>query len=200
MSPAARQDPRSSVRERPRLGATWLGAALTAFTVFAFAQPAPPGRAAGAAASASAASAAAAASAAGSAAAASAPNAAAAASDAAVGLELRRADVLQAPPRGDAARQLPIILRAREVRGRPDIDASAEGEVEFRRGGMVIQADKLSYDQAEDLAHATGHVVVTRDGNVFSGPELQLKVERFEGFFRTRPTALRAPEPAARRG
>jgi len=92
--------------------------------------------------------------------------------------------VLQAPPRGDAARQLPIILRAREVRGRPDIDASAEGDVEFRRGGMVIQADKLSYDQAEDLARATGHVVVTRDGNVFSGPELQLEVERFKGFFR----------------
>ena len=92
--------------------------------------------------------------------------------------------MLQAPPRGDAARQLPIILRARELRGRPDIDAAAEGAVEFRRGGMVIQADKLSYDQAEDLARATGHVVVTRDGNVFSGPELQLKVERFEGFFR----------------
>ena len=49
---------------------------------------------------------------------------------------------------------------------------------------MVIHADKLTYDQAEDLARATGHVVVTRDGNVFSGPELQLKVERFEGFFR----------------
>ncbi|MGZ8261094.1 MAG: LPS-assembly protein LptD, partial [Caldimonas sp.] len=86
---------------------------------------------------------------------------------------------------GEAARQLPIILRAREVRGRPDLDASAEGDVEFRRGGMVIHADKLTYDQAEDLARATGHVVVTRDGNVFSGPELQLKVERFEGFFRT---------------
>ena len=99
--------------------------------------------------------------------------------------DLRRAESLQPPPRGDAARQLPIILRARELRGRPDLDASAEGEVEFRRGGMVIHADKLTYDQAEDLARATGHVVVTRDGNVFSGPELQLKVERFEGFFRT---------------
>jgi len=92
--------------------------------------------------------------------------------------------VLQPPPRGEPARQLPIILRGRELRGRPDIDASAEGDVEFRRGGMVIHADKLTYDQAEDLARATGNVVVTRDGNVFSGPELQLKVERFEGFFR----------------
>ena len=103
---------------------------------------------------------------------------------ASAGIELRRADALQPPPRGDAARQLPIILRAREVRGRPDIDAAAEGEVEFRRGGVVIHADKLTYDQAEDLARATGNVVVTRDGNVFNGPELQLKVERFEGFFR----------------
>jgi len=93
-------------------------------------------------------------------------------------------ETLHAPPRGDAARQLPIILRAREMRGRPDLDASAEGDVEFRRGGTVLRADKLTYEQAEDLARATGNVVVARDGNVFSGPELQLKIERFEGFFR----------------
>ena len=57
---------------------------------------------------------------------------------------------------------------------------------------MVIHADKLTYDQADDLARATGHVVVSRDGNVFSGPELQLKVERFEGFFRDADLSLRA--------
>ena len=100
------------------------------------------------------------------------------------GLTLRSAESLQPPARGEAARQLPIVLRARELRGRPDLDAEAIGDVEFRRGGVVIHADKLSYDEAEDLARATGHVVVSRDGNVFSGPELQLKVERFEGFFR----------------
>nr|HET7859201.1 LPS assembly protein LptD [Caldimonas sp.] len=93
-------------------------------------------------------------------------------------------ETLQPPPRGEAARQLPIILRARELRGRPDIDASAEGDVEFRRGNTVLRADKLTYEEAEDLARATGHVVIARDGNVFTGPELQLKIERFEGFFR----------------
>ncbi|HEV7575324.1 MAG TPA: LPS-assembly protein LptD [Caldimonas sp.] len=170
---------------------------LAALAAAAFAQPAPPTAASASAAPgavragspASAASAASQVAAASSASATSAASPASAASAvgaaASAGIELRRADVLQAPARGDAARQLPIILRAREVHGRPDLDAVAEGDVEFRRGGTVIHADKLTYDQAEDLARATGHVVVTRDGNVFNGPELQLKVERFEGFFRT---------------
>ncbi|MEO7116076.1 MAG: LPS assembly protein LptD [Caldimonas sp.] len=103
---------------------------------------------------------------------------------AASGVELRQADTLTAPPRGDAARQLPIILRAREIRSRPNLDAEALGDVEFRRGATVIHADRLTYEEGEDLARATGHVVVVRDGNVFSGPELQLKIERFQGFFR----------------
>ena len=108
-----------------------------------------------------------------------------AAASAASGVMLRTAESLLPPARGDAARKLPINLRARELRGRPDLDAEATGDVEFRRGGVVIRADKLTYDEVEDLARASGHVVVSRDGNVFSGPELQLKVERFEGFFRS---------------
>jgi LPS-assembly protein len=106
---------------------------------------------------------------------------------AASGLVLRAAGALQPPPRGDASRQLPIVLQARELRGRPDLDAEAVGDVEFRRGAVVIRADRLTYDQAEDLARATGNVVINREGNVFFGPELQLKVQRFEGFF-TSPT------------
>ncbi len=101
------------------------------------------------------------------------------------GIELRNSTSLRPPPGGDAGKKLPIILQARELRGRPDLDAEATGDVEFRRGAVVIHSDRLSYDQAEDLARASGNVVVSREGNVFFGPELQLKVERFEGFFRT---------------
>ncbi|MDE1948970.1 MAG: LPS-assembly protein LptD, partial [Burkholderiales bacterium] len=78
---------------------------------------------------------------------------------------------------------LPIILRARELRARPDLEAIAEGDVDFRIGGTRIDADRLSYDQSDDLAVARGGVRITRPGAVYSGPEVQLHVQRFEGFF-----------------
>jgi len=99
------------------------------------------------------------------------------------GIELRMAPALQPAPRSDAARKLPIIVQADELRGRPDLETVAEGNAEFRRGGMVIRADRLSYDHPEDLAVARGNVRISRDGNIYSGPELQLRVQRFEGFF-----------------
>ena len=99
------------------------------------------------------------------------------------GLLLQASPSLQPPPRGEAAKQLPTILLARELRGRPDLETVAEGDAELRRGGMVIRADRLSYEPPDDLAQARGNVRIARDGNVFSGPELQLKVQRFEGFF-----------------
>jgi LPS-assembly protein len=163
---ARRQQTRSIRRRRAHAPVRWIAAPVAACAFAATAQPSTP---AGAAPVASAA-----------ASAASAPAGAASTPP----ITLRMSETLQAPPRGEAARQLPIILRAREVRGRPDVDASAEGDVEFRRGNTVLRADKLTYEEAEDLARATGHVVIARDGNVFSGPELQLKIERFEGFFR----------------
>jgi LPS-assembly protein len=99
------------------------------------------------------------------------------------GIALKTAPMLQPPPRGDAVKQLPIILRARELRGRPDLETVADGDAEFRRGGLTIRADLLSYDHADDLALARGNVRVAKDGNIYSGPELQLRVQRFEGFF-----------------
>ncbi|MFT3664025.1 LPS-assembly protein LptD [Piscinibacter sp.] len=98
-------------------------------------------------------------------------------------LPLQSLTTLKPPPRGEAAKALPIILRARSLRGRPDLETVAEGEAEFRRGGLLLSADQLSYLHSDDLAVARGNVRITRDGNVYSGPELQLHVQRFEGFF-----------------
>jgi LPS-assembly protein len=98
-------------------------------------------------------------------------------------IELRPSSALRPSPRGEAAKQLPVIVNAQSVTGSPDLETVAEGDAEFRRGSMVLRADRLSYDQPQDLAIGRGNVRITRDGNVYSGPELQLKVQRFEGFF-----------------
>ena len=90
---------------------------------------------------------------------------------------------LASAPRGDSARQRPVFLEADSLKIRPDLDAVAEGAVRFRRAGTVMQADHATYENAEDQIRARGSVLIRRDGNVYKGPELQLKLQRFEGFF-----------------
>ena len=99
------------------------------------------------------------------------------------GIELRPSPVLQLVPRGEASRALPIVLRAQTLRGRPDLDFVAEGNAEVRHGGVVIRADRLTYEQGNDLAIAHGNVRISRAGNIFTGPELQLKLQGYEGYF-----------------
>lgn len=98
-------------------------------------------------------------------------------------LALQPSTVLEPPPRGDAALRRPIFFSADRLRVRPDVEAEAEGDVEFRRAGTVIRADTLRYEAADDRATARGHVRIVRGGVVYAGPELQLKVQRFQGFF-----------------
>jgi LPS-assembly protein len=86
-------------------------------------------------------------------------------------------------PRANAARRLPIVLQARTLTSQPDLQTVAEGEVEFRRGGVVIRADRLAYDSVRDTARASGGVSIARQGTVYRGPGLEIAVQRFEGFF-----------------
>jgi LPS-assembly protein len=98
-------------------------------------------------------------------------------------LGLQASPQLQPLPRGEGARGLPTFLQADKLRIQPDVGSVAEGHVEFRRGGLVIRADRLAYDDAQDLATGSGKVRVSRDGARYSGPEFQLQLQRFEGYF-----------------
>jgi LPS-assembly protein len=88
-----------------------------------------------------------------------------------------------ASPGASSAAEGPVNLQAREIRGRPDIEAVAEGEVVLQRGPLDVRADWLSYEQAQDLAIARGNVRVRNPNGRYSGPEMQLQLQRFEGFF-----------------
>ena len=79
--------------------------------------------------------------------------------------------------------QLPSFVYGDRISGRPDLETVVEGNATLRRGDTMIRADRLEYYQPEDLAKATGNVHVNQAGNVYEGPELQLRLETFEGFF-----------------
>ncbi|KAF1061261.1 LPS-assembly protein LptD [Variovorax sp.] len=79
--------------------------------------------------------------------------------------------------------QLPSLVSGDRISGRPDLETVVEGNASLRRGETSITADRLEYYQPDDRARATGNVRVNQAGNVYEGPELELKLETFEGFF-----------------
>ncbi|MET3493924.1 LPS-assembly protein LptD [Variovorax boronicumulans] len=79
--------------------------------------------------------------------------------------------------------QLPSLITGDRMSGRPDLETVVEGNATLRRGPVAITADRLEYYQPDDRMKATGNVRVNQSGNVYEGPELQLKLETFEGFF-----------------
>ncbi|WP_422085658.1 LPS-assembly protein LptD [Variovorax sp.] len=77
----------------------------------------------------------------------------------------------------------PSLVDGDRISGRPDLEVVVQGDASLRRGDIRITADRLAYQPPGDLATATGNVHLNQAGNVYEGPELQLKVESFEGFF-----------------
>ncbi len=76
-------------------------------------------------------------------------------------------------------------LDAARIEMRPDMDAVLEGHVVLRRPGLVVRADRLEYDQTRDKVNAQGHVRLSRDGNLFEGPNAELQLDSFQGHFET---------------
>lgn len=98
-------------------------------------------------------------------------------------IPLRSSRVLGAPTKSSAKPAL--VMSGAKVSAQMDQQAEAEGAVELRYGELTVNADKLNYRVVEDLARADGHVRINHQGNVFTGPLLQLYVSRFEGEFLT---------------
>ncbi len=77
----------------------------------------------------------------------------------------------------------PVYGRGDRLTGRTDREVTIEGDAELRRAGTVVRGDRITYYETDDEVVAVGNVRVVRQGNVFTGPELQLKLDASEGFF-----------------
>ena len=98
-------------------------------------------------------------------------------------LHLVPSQLLQEVPSAAQRKYSPMFLLGQHISGRPDLEAVIEGNAELRKSDFSIHADRLEYYQPTDQARATGNVKINRNGNVYEGPYLELKVDAFEGMF-----------------
>lgn len=96
-------------------------------------------------------------------------------------LTLRPTRVLAPGSRGGNEGRPALVLSGQRLSTRIDLESVAEGQAQLRYGDLLLGAQRLSYDHAEDLARAVGEVEVSRAGSVLRGPSLRLYVQRFEG-------------------
>jgi len=79
--------------------------------------------------------------------------------------------------------KLPLFFEADALEGESGTTTRATGSVRLRQGALSVEADELSHSQSDNMARAAGHVRIMRGGNIFSGPELTLKLDTLEGEF-----------------
>ncbi len=73
--------------------------------------------------------------------------------------------------------------RADRASGNPARELTFSGDAEMRQAGTVVRGQRITYSKESDEVVAQGDVRVVRAGNVFTGPELHLKLDKTEGFF-----------------
>lgn len=96
---------------------------------------------------------------------------------------LKSSGMLAEKPPGGPGVVIPTFVFGDHLSGRPDQEIIIDGNAELRRGGSAIRADRLEYEQSTDVVNARGNVRVNSNGNKFSGPELEIKLDTYEGFF-----------------
>jgi LPS-assembly protein len=102
---------------------------------------------------------------------------------AAPSLILKPSSLLEEGIPQSSRKKLPTFLQSDTLNERTNQQTILDGQVVLRRGEILLKADKVDYDQVEDLAKARGHVYINQSGNVYEGPALDLHLDAFEGFF-----------------
>ncbi len=79
--------------------------------------------------------------------------------------------------------KLPLFFEADNLEGEAGRSTRATGSVRLSQGDLRVRADELTHTASDNTAKAVGHVRIRRNGDVFSGPELTLKLDTLEGEF-----------------
>ena len=96
---------------------------------------------------------------------------------------LKSSAMLAEKPPSGPGNEVPTFVFGDKLTGRPDLETVIEGSAELRRGPTSIRADRIEYYQPDDTVKTRGNVRINSSGNQFQGPELQIKLDTFEGYF-----------------
>ena len=98
-------------------------------------------------------------------------------------VRLKSNAMLTETPPGGKANTPPTFVFGDRISGRPNLETVLDGNAELRRGGKALHADRIEFYQPDDTLKARGKVRINSDGNQFSGTELTIKLDTFEGVF-----------------
>jgi LPS-assembly protein len=77
----------------------------------------------------------------------------------------------------------PSYLLGDFIEGQIDDRITVKNNAQFRKLGMSLKADKLSYNLVESEIEAEGNVTLFREGELYTGPKLFLKPSTMQGYF-----------------
>jgi LPS-assembly protein len=99
------------------------------------------------------------------------------------GLVLKNSTRLEEKISDNERKQSPLFVSGERVNTRPDLELVIEGDARLRKQGLTVRAQRIEYDQSQDMLKAQGKVKITKEGNVFEGPSLTLQADSFQGKF-----------------
>jgi LPS-assembly protein len=90
---------------------------------------------------------------------------------------------LAEPVLPSVSKAAPTFVYGDKISGQTSEAFVIEGRAELRKTDTILSAHTISYNQSTDRARAQGNVLMNRMGNRYWGPELELDVTNFKGFF-----------------
>ena len=91
----------------------------------------------------------------------------------------------------------PVFIEADRLEGHTEKEAQAEGNVQLRRQGQSVYADRLHFDSPRQEVDASGNVRLEYQGDVLEGERLRYNLGTARGFM-DKPVFSFTPVPRAR--
>jgi LPS-assembly protein len=74
-----------------------------------------------------------------------------------------------------------VFVTGQRMLVQPDLRTVVEGTANLRKPGLSLRADRMVYEQSQDVLAASGGIQINRAGSQFQGTELKLQVDSFQG-------------------